>query len=93
MNISVIRWMYHDPADVMQGKMCPDGALWAVGCADAYENLSKKRKTFQKKKNVTSGTKIYPILKEIVWKFCYIAGTVLGRIINIFCGGIVSWYI
>ena len=56
-------------------------------------NLSEKRKTFQKKKNVTSGTKIYPILKEIVWKFCYIAGTVLGRIINIFCGGIVSWYI
>ena len=59
--------------------MCPSGALWAVGCADARENLSKKRKTFQKKKNVTSGTKIYPILKEIVWKFCYIAGTVLGK--------------
>ena len=55
--------------------------------------FQKKRKTFQKKKNVTSGTKIYPILKEIVWKFCYIAGTVLGRIINIFAGHSVLVYL
>lgn len=74
-------------------KNASEWALRAVGRAYECENLSKKRKTFQKKKNVTSGTKIYPILKEIVWKFCYIAGTVLGRDINIFAGHSVLVYL
>ena len=56
-------------------------------------DVPTRMKIFQKKKNVTSGTKIYPILKEIVWKFCYIAGTVLGRIINIFAGHSVLVYL
>ena len=33
--------------------MCPDGALWAVGCADAYENFSKKEKCDERDENLS----------------------------------------